>query len=109
MVSPLLGPAKSKERRDEMREWQSQAHVKWYGRYHGVIVPKYRRKSMFGAIRKDVGERFRTLCERFEVEWVEGQVMPDQVHRCLGIPPKYRVANTIGKLNGKSAIMTHQR
>jgi putative transposase len=109
MVSPLPGPAKSKGRRDEMREWQSQAHVKWYGRYHGVIVPKYRRKSMFGAIRKDIGERFRTLCERFEVEWVEGQVMPGHVRRCLGIPPKYRVANTIGKLNGKSAIMAHQR
>ena len=26
-----------------------------------VIVPKYRRKSMFGAIRKDVGEMFRTF------------------------------------------------
>src|SRR5205085_5534262 len=92
-----------------MREWQSQAHVKWYCRYHVVIVPKYRRKSMFGAIRKDVGEMFRTLCGRFEVELVEGHVMPDHVHMCLGIPPKYSVANTIGKLKGKSAIMIHQR
>lgn len=24
-----------------MREWQSQSHVKWYCRYHVVIVPKY--------------------------------------------------------------------
>jgi hypothetical protein len=55
-----------------MREWQSQAHVKWYCRYHVVIVPKYRRKSMFGAIRKDVEEMFRTLCGQFEVELVEG-------------------------------------
>jgi len=38
-----------------MREWQSQAHVKWYCRYHVVIVPKYRRKSMFGVIRRDIG------------------------------------------------------
>jgi putative transposase len=109
MVSPLPGPAKSRERRDEMREWQSQAHVKWYCRYPVVSVPKYRRKSMFGAIRKDVGEMFRTLCGRFEVELVEGHVMPDHVHMCLGIPPKYSVANTIGKLKGKSAIMIHQR
>jgi len=29
-----------------MREWQSQTHVKWYCRYHVVIVPKYRRKSI---------------------------------------------------------------
>ncbi len=45
-----------------MREWQSQAHVKWYWRYHVVIVPKYRRKSMFGAIRREVGEIFKELC-----------------------------------------------
>jgi REP element-mobilizing transposase RayT len=38
-----------------MREWQSQTHMKWYCRYHVVIVPKYRRKSMFGAIRREVG------------------------------------------------------
>ena len=37
-----------------MREWQSQTHMKWYCRYHVVIVPKYRRKSMFGAIRREV-------------------------------------------------------
>jgi len=35
-----------------MREWQSQSHVKWYCRYHVVIVPKYRRKSMFGTMRE---------------------------------------------------------
>jgi putative transposase len=64
---------------------------------------------MFGAIRKDGGEMFRTLCGRFEVELVEGHVMPDHVHMCLGIPPKYSVANTIGKLKGKSAILIHQR
>jgi len=28
--------------------------MKWYCRYHVVIVPKYRRKSMFGAIRREV-------------------------------------------------------
>jgi putative transposase len=27
----------------------------------------------------------------------------------LGIPPKYSVANTIGKLKGESVIMIHQR
>ena len=92
-----------------MREWQSQAHVKWYRRYHVVIVPKYRRKAMFGTIRRDMGQILKELCRRFEVELVEGHVMPDHVHMCLGIPPKYSVAHTIGKLKGKSAIMIHQK
>ena len=92
-----------------MREWQSQAHVKWYCRYHVVIVAKYRRKSMFGAIRREVGEIFKELCRRFGIELVEGHVMADHVHMCLSVPPKYSVANTVGKLKGKAAIMIHQK
>jgi putative transposase len=38
-----------------MREWQSQAHVKHYCRYHVVFVPKYRKKSIYGTLRKDIG------------------------------------------------------
>jgi putative transposase len=92
-----------------MREWQSQTHVQGYGRYHVVIVPKYRRKSMFGVLRKEMGRIFKELCRRFEIDLIEGHVMPDHVHMCLGIPPKYSVANTVGQLKGKSAIMIHQK
>ena len=92
-----------------MREWQSQAHVKWYCRYHVVIVPKYRRKSMFGATRRQIGGILRELCQRYGIELVEGHVMPDHVHMCLSIAPKYSVANTVGKLKGKSTILLYQR
>jgi putative transposase len=56
-----------------------------------------------------MGQILKELCRRFEVELVEGHVMADHVHMCLGIPPKYSVAHTIGKLKGKSAIMIHQK
>jgi putative transposase len=92
-----------------MREWQSQTHVKWYCRYHVVIVPKYRRKAMFGGMRREVGEIFKELCRRFGIELVEGHVMVDHVHMCLSVPPKYSVANTVGKLKGKAAILIHQK
>lgn len=36
-----------------MREWQSLAHVKWECKYHVVIVPKYRKKALFGRIRRE--------------------------------------------------------
>ena len=35
--------------------------------------------------------------------------MSDHIHMCLGIPPKFSVANTIGKLKGKSAIHINQK
>ena len=42
-----------------MREWQSQAHVKHYCKYHVVFVPKYRKKSIYGTLRKDIGRILR--------------------------------------------------
>src|SRR2546426_3979491 len=35
---------------------------------------------------------------------IEGHLMPDHVHMCIEIPPKYPVASVIGFLKGKSAI-----
>ncbi len=35
-----------------MKDWQSQAHVKWECKYHVVILPKYRKKAMYGLRKK---------------------------------------------------------
>ena len=91
-----------------MRDWQSQSHVKWYCRYHVVFVPKYRRKSIYGRLRREIGGIIRELCRQAGVELVEGHAMADHVHLCLSIPPKYSVANTVGFLKGKSAIRIHR-
>jgi len=91
-----------------MREWQSQSHVKWYCRYHVVFIPKYRRKTIFGRLRKDIGKIFLDLCRQYGIEPVEGHALPDHVHMCLSVPPKYSIANTIGFLKGKSAIRIHR-
>ncbi len=87
-----------------MREWQSQAHVKHYCKYHIVFVPKYRRKAIYGTLRKDIGGIFRDLCRQAGVELIEGYLMGDHVRMLLMILPKYSVANTVGFLKGKSAI-----
>ena len=47
-----------------MREWQSQSHVRWYGRYHVVWVPKYRKRAIFGEMRRGIGRIVRELCQR---------------------------------------------
>ena len=91
-----------------MREWQSQSHVRWYCRYHVVWVPKYRKRAIFGEMRRGVGRIVRELCQRHGVELVEGHALSDHVHVLLGIPPKVSVANTVGFLKGKSAIRIHR-
>ena len=42
------------------------------------------------------------------VERLEGRCMPEHVHLCLSIPPKYSVAHTLGFLKGKSAVRIHR-
>ena len=91
-----------------MHEWQSLSHVRWDCKYHVVIIPKYRRKVFYGRLRRQIGAILRELCRQRGVELVEGHAMPDHVHLCLSIPPKYSVAFTIGFLKGKSAVRIHR-
>ena len=92
-----------------MREWQSQSHVRWYCRYHIVFVPKYRKRAIYGQLRKGVGKILRHQCEQHGVELLEGHAMPDHIHMVLSIPPKFSVANTVGRVKGKSAIQIHRQ
>ena len=55
-----------------------------------------------------IGPILRDLCEQKGIELLEGHAMPDHVHLCLGIPPKYSVAYTIGFPKGKSAVRIHR-
>ena len=91
-----------------MHEWQSLSHVRWDCKYHIVCVPKYRQKVIFGGRRREIGRITRELCEQRGVELLEGNAMPDHIHLCLSIPPKYSVSNTIGYLKGKSAVRIHR-
>ena len=91
-----------------MKDWKSQAHVKWDCKYHVVILPKYRRKVFYGKMRRRIGEILRQLCRQKEIELVEGKALADHIHMVLSIPPKYSVAMTVGYLKGKSAIRIHR-
>ena len=91
-----------------MHEWQSLSHVRWDCKYHVVIIPKYRRKVFYGRLRRQIGTILRELCRQRGVELLEGHAMPDHIHLCLSIPPKYSVAFIVGFLKGKSAVRIHR-
>jgi len=38
-----------------MHDWQSLSHVRWDCKYHVVIVPKYRKKVIYGKLKHRVG------------------------------------------------------
>ena len=59
-------------------------------------------------MRRQVGLILRELCRQKGVELLEGHCMPDHIHMCMSIPPKYSVAHTIGFLKGKSTVRIHR-
>ena len=69
-----------------------------------MFVPKRRRQKLFGEIRRQLGPIFHELARQKECRIIEGHVMPDHIHMCIEVPPKYAVASVIGFIKGKSAI-----
>jgi putative transposase len=59
---------------------------------------------LFGQARRQLREIFHALARQKECQIVEGHLMPDHVHMCIAIRPKYPVASVIGFLKGKNAI-----
>ena len=87
-----------------MRDPRSLSHTKWECLYPVVFIPKYRKKVIYGKIRRRLGDVFRRLAEQRKSRVEEGHLMPDHVHMMLSIPPKYSVSQVIGYIKGKSAI-----
>ena len=48
------------------------------------------------------------MCLQRDCRIIEGHAIPDHIHTCISIPPKYSVANAIGFLKGKSAMRLHR-
>lgn len=87
-----------------MDEFESLSHSKWECKYHVVLIPKCRRKLLYGQLRCHLGGMLRRLAEQKESRIEEGHLMVDHVHMMIAIPPKYAVSQVIGYIKGKSAI-----
>ena len=87
----------------------SLAHTKWKCQYHIVFTPKYHRKIIYGALREDIGKILRELCDRKQIEIIEAHAMPDHIHMLVSIPPYMSIAQFVGTLKSKSALMIFDR
>ena len=87
-----------------MDTFESLNHSVWDCKYHVVVIPKCRRKTLYEELRRYLGEVFRKLAVQKESRIEEGHLLPDHVHMLIAIPPKYAVAQVVGFMKGKSAI-----
>lgn len=91
------------------KEIKKLSHSTYRCQYHIVFAPKYRRKEIYGQIRKDIGEIIRKLCEQKGVEIIEAEACRDNIHLLVSIPPYISVAQFMGYLKGKSSLMIFDR
>ena len=85
------------------------AHSTWRCQYHIVFAPKFRRKVIYGQLRADIGKILRKLCEEKKVEIIEAEACVDHIHMLVSIPPYMSVAQFVGTLKSKSALMIFDR
>ena len=85
------------------------AHSSYRCEYHVVFAPKYRRKEIYGKLKKDIGEILRKLCAEKKVEIIEAEACVDHIHMLISIPPYLSIAQFMGFLKGKSALMIFDR
>ena len=90
-------------------EVKSTAHSRYRCEYHIVFAPKYRRKVIYKELRKDVGEILRKLCNEMKVEIIEAEACVDHIHTLVSIPPYMSIAQFVGTLKSKSALMLFDR
>jgi putative transposase len=87
-----------------MDKFESLSHTAWDCKYHVIVIPKCRRRTLCTQLRQHLGEVFRKLATQKESRVEEGHLMPDHVHMMLSIPSKYAVSQVVGFIKGKSAI-----
>ena len=90
-------------------EIKSTAHSKYRCQFHIVFAPKYRRKVIYKELRADIGQIIRKLCDEKKVEIIEAQACPDHIYMLVSIPPYLSVAQFVGFLKSKSALMIFDR
>ena len=87
-----------------MNNYNKLNHTTYDCKYHLIWIPKYRKKLIYGNLRRYLGEVWRELALQKESNIIEGHLMGDHIHLLISIPPKCAVSQVVGYIKGKSAI-----
>ena len=74
-------------------------HSSYHCEYHIVFAPKFRRKAIYGDLKKDIGVILRKLCKEMKVEIIEAETCPDHIHMLVSIPLYMSVAQFMGRVH----------
>ena len=82
-----------------MTDYQALSHTTWDCKYHVVVIPKCRRKTLYLELRMHLGEVFRKLAAQKESKIEKGHLMPDHVHMMISIRNREKEDQRLDQLN----------
>ena len=62
-------------------------HTIWECKYHIVFAPKFKRKEIYGTLKRKIGMILRELCRRKEVEVINEEACLDYIYVCKYTTP----------------------
>ena len=66
-------------------------------------------KEIYGHLRIEIGMILRELSNRKDIEIINAEACPDNIHMYVSIPPKLSVSSFMGYLKGKSTLIIFER
>lgn len=90
------------------RTFKSKRNVVYSCKYHIVFCPKYRRKVLLNGIDSRLKEISAEVASEMQVDVLDMEVMPDQVHVLCEIDPQLGVHKFVKHLKGRSSRLLRQ-
>lgn len=77
--------------------------------YHIVFCPKRRKSVFIGSIINDVDQKFREICDKYNITLEKISVMPDHIHLFINAPPTISIHKIVKNIKGGSSKYLRDR
>lgn len=84
---------------------KSTSNATYQANYHLVWCPKYRRQILTGPVAVRLSELIREVAEKWDLQIINFQVMPDHVHLFVSAPPKFSSAKLAQLVKGTTSYV----
>ncbi|MDF5720591.1 MAG: IS200/IS605 family transposase [Rhizonema sp. PD37] len=84
-------------------KYKSNENVVYSCKYHIVWCPKYRRSVLIKGVDVRLKEIIHEVCNEFQANLIELEVMSDHVHLLVEVDPQFGVTKLIRYMKGRSS------
>lgn len=83
--------------------YKSNSNIIYSCKYHVIWCPKYRRSVLIKGVDQRLKNIISEICNFYNVELFEMEVMPDHVHILVEVDPQFGIHTLIKRIKGRSS------